>query len=196
MELSDVILTCAIIMKMIVVNNIQECKLDFGFTNEMASFLEPGTLRPCCVLPCARRARISLGGRGLLKRILFRQSFKQPFGCLTERQIAKGGKCAIIVLAMTLTTYTRGIPHQWNLIAKCENRTVTIATSSAWPSLAGSIPMKKVKFSTKLEHEYIQNFKILQASFKKMNVDKVSGCDGGGGGLEAKRELISCETYI
>lgn len=56
--------------------------------------------------------------------------------------------------------------------------------------------MKKVKFSTKLEHEYIQNFKILQASFKKMNVDKVSGCDGGGGGLEAKRELISCETYI
>ena len=34
--------------------------------------------------------------------------------------------------------------------------------------------MKKVKFSTKLEHEYIQNFKILQAAFKKMNVDKVS----------------------
>ena len=35
--------------------------------------------------------------------------------------------------------------------------------------------MKKVKFTTKLEHEYIQNFKILQAAFKKMNVDKVSG---------------------
>ena len=34
--------------------------------------------------------------------------------------------------------------------------------------------MKKVKFSTKLEHEYIQNFKVLQASFKKMSVDKVS----------------------
>ena len=34
--------------------------------------------------------------------------------------------------------------------------------------------MKKVKFSTKLEHEFIQNFKILQAAFKKMNVDKVS----------------------
>ena len=28
--------------------------------------------------------------------------------------------------------------------------------------------MKKVKFTTKLEHEYIQNFKILQAAFKKM----------------------------
>lgn len=39
----------------------------------------------------------------------------------------------------------------------------------------GSVPMKRVKFRTNLEHEYIQNFKILQAAFKKMNVDKVSG---------------------
>ena len=46
--------------------------------------------------------------------------------------------------------------------------------------------MKKVKFTTKLEHEYIQNFKILQAAFKKMNVDKVSACDDDAGGLEAK----------
>lgn len=38
---------------------------------------------------------------------------------------------------------------------------------------AGSVPMKRVKFRTNLEHEYIQNFKILQAAFKKMNVDKV-----------------------
>lgn len=37
----------------------------------------------------------------------------------------------------------------------------------------GSVPMKRVKFRTNLEHEYIQNFKILQAAFKKMNVDKV-----------------------
>lgn len=40
---------------------------------------------------------------------------------------------------------------------------------------SGSVPMKRVKFRTNLEHEYIQNFKILQAAFKKMNVDKVSG---------------------
>ena len=39
---------------------------------------------------------------------------------------------------------------------------------------SGSVPMKRVKFRTNLEHEYIQNFKILQAAFKKMNVDKVS----------------------
>lgn len=36
-----------------------------------------------------------------------------------------------------------------------------------------SVPMKRVKFRTNLEHEYIQNFKILQAAFKKMSVDKV-----------------------
>ncbi|KAM6992443.1 microtubule-associated protein RP/EB family member 3-like isoform 2-T2 [Tautogolabrus adspersus] len=37
----------------------------------------------------------------------------------------------------------------------------------------GCIMMKKVKFNAKLEHEYIQNFKVLQASFKRMNVDKI-----------------------
>merc|ERR1719228_1577037 len=41
----------------------------------------------------------------------------------------------------------------------------------------GSVPLKKVKITTKLEHEYIQNFKILQASFKRMNVDKVLPVD-------------------
>jgi len=40
----------------------------------------------------------------------------------------------------------------------------------------GSVPLKRVKFKTNLEHEYIQNFKILQGGFKKMNVDKVNEC--------------------
>ena len=56
------------------------------------------------------------------------------------------------------------------------------------------VQVKKVKFSTKLEHEYITNFKVLQvcfyssytsnfnllqfqASFKKMNVDKIVPVD-------------------
>lgn len=39
--------------------------------------------------------------------------------------------------------------------------------------LAGSLVLKKVKISTKLEHESIQNFKVLQAAFNKMHVDKV-----------------------
>ena len=39
--------------------------------------------------------------------------------------------------------------------------------------IEGSLPLKRVKFSTNLEHEYIQNFKLLQAAFKKLGVDKV-----------------------
>ncbi|KAJ0036198.1 hypothetical protein NQD34_004875 [Periophthalmus magnuspinnatus] len=34
------------------------------------------------------------------------------------------------------------------------------------------LPLKKVKFAAKLEHEYIQNFKLLQVAFKKSGVDK------------------------
>jgi len=41
----------------------------------------------------------------------------------------------------------------------------------------GCVQLKKVKFVTKLEHEYIQNFKVLQAAFKKMNVDKIVPVD-------------------
>ncbi|KAK2101526.1 Microtubule-associated protein RP/EB member 1 [Saguinus oedipus] len=41
----------------------------------------------------------------------------------------------------------------------------------------GSIALKKVKFQAKLEHEYIQNFKILQAGFKRMSVDKIIPVD-------------------
>ncbi|XP_070140791.1 microtubule-associated protein RP/EB family member 1-like isoform X2 [Drosophila kikkawai] len=40
-----------------------------------------------------------------------------------------------------------------------------------------SVPLKRVKFRTNLEHEYIQNFKILQAGFKKMSVDKIIPID-------------------
>lgn len=39
--------------------------------------------------------------------------------------------------------------------------------------LLGSVVLKKIKFCTKLEHEYIQNFKALQTSFKNVGVDKV-----------------------
>uniref|UniRef100_A0A1A8LAW4 Microtubule-associated protein RP/EB family member 1 n=2 Tax=Nothobranchius pienaari TaxID=704102 RepID=A0A1A8LAW4_9TELE len=40
-----------------------------------------------------------------------------------------------------------------------------------------SVPLKKVKFSAKLEHEYIHNFKLLQVGFKKMGVDKIIPVD-------------------
>ncbi|XP_045158646.1 microtubule-associated protein RP/EB family member 1-like isoform X2 [Mercenaria mercenaria] len=37
----------------------------------------------------------------------------------------------------------------------------------------GSVLLKKVKFGTNLEHEYIQNFKSLQSAFTKLGVDKI-----------------------
>ncbi|KAG7521437.1 hypothetical protein JOB18_048438 [Solea senegalensis] len=40
-----------------------------------------------------------------------------------------------------------------------------------------SMPLKKVKFGAKLEHEYIHNFKLLQVSFKKLGVDKIIPVD-------------------
>merc|ERR1719461_655412 len=41
----------------------------------------------------------------------------------------------------------------------------------------GSVQLKKVKFNTKLEHEYINNFKVLQNSFKSVNADKIIPVD-------------------
>lgn len=37
----------------------------------------------------------------------------------------------------------------------------------------GSVVLKKVKFRTNLEHEYIQNFKLVQGAFKRVGCDKV-----------------------
>ena len=49
----------------------------------------------------------------------------------------------------------------------------------SWPSLylafvPGVVSLRKVKLNTRLEHESINNFKVLQASFQKLGVDKVS----------------------
>jgi microtubule-associated protein, RP/EB family len=37
----------------------------------------------------------------------------------------------------------------------------------------GSVLLKKVKFRTNLEHEYVQNFKCFQDAIKEMDVDLV-----------------------
>ncbi|XP_032223517.2 microtubule-associated protein RP/EB family member 1 isoform X2 [Nematostella vectensis] len=39
------------------------------------------------------------------------------------------------------------------------------------------VPLKKVKFGAKQEHEYIANFKILQSAFKKCGCDKIIPVD-------------------
>ncbi|XP_013783830.1 microtubule-associated protein RP/EB family member 1-like [Limulus polyphemus] len=41
----------------------------------------------------------------------------------------------------------------------------------------GCVPLKRVRFKTNLEHEYINNFKILQAAFKKVGADKIVPVD-------------------
>ena len=48
-----------------------------------------------------------------------------------------------------------------------------VGTSPFYPTHSGCISLKKVKFSTRLEHEYISNFKLLQNAFKKVGVEKV-----------------------
>ena len=37
----------------------------------------------------------------------------------------------------------------------------------------GTIAINKVKMNARLEHEYIQNYKMLQNTFKKVNIEKV-----------------------
>lgn len=38
----------------------------------------------------------------------------------------------------------------------------------------GDVPVQRVKFNAKHEYEYLDNFKILQKSFKQHKIDKVS----------------------
>ena len=40
--------------------------------------------------------------------------------------------------------------------------------------MLGCLPLKRIKFEAKHEHEFINNYKALQNSFKKMGVDKVT----------------------
>ena len=40
-------------------------------------------------------------------------------------------------------------------------------------TLTGRVPKKRVKWCSKLEHEYITNYKILQDVFKKLGVEQV-----------------------
>ncbi len=39
--------------------------------------------------------------------------------------------------------------------------------------MTGCAQLKRVKWNTKLEHEWVNNWKVVQNSFKEMQVDKV-----------------------
>lgn len=89
-------------------------------------------------------------------------------------------------------TYTKieqmcsGEDSRWAASKACDSDTVVLTAAASSPRGAGAaycqfmdmlfpgcILLKKVKFQAKLEHEYIHNFKVLQAAFKRMSVDKV-----------------------
>ncbi|KAK4474786.1 hypothetical protein MN116_001906 [Schistosoma mekongi] len=68
---------------------------------------------------------------------------------------------------------------QWvnHCLDSCYSKVEELCTGAAYCQLVdmlfpGTLVFKKVKFNTKLEHEYINNFKVLQALFKKHGVDK------------------------
>ncbi|XP_003914347.1 microtubule-associated protein RP/EB family member 2 isoform X5 [Papio anubis] len=80
-------------------------------------------------------------------------------------------------MARTITTSSRIItgPSFLSGSTQCAGSVPTGAAYCQFMDMLfpGCISLKKVKFQAKLEHEYIHNFKLLQASFKRMNVDKV-----------------------
>jgi hypothetical protein len=41
-------------------------------------------------------------------------------------------------------------------------------------TLIGTISLRKAKLDAKLEHEFINNFKLLQGTMKKVNIEKVA----------------------
>ncbi|XP_067879890.1 microtubule-associated protein RP/EB family member 3b isoform X1 [Heterodontus francisci] len=64
---------------------------------------------------------------------------------------------------------------KYELIKECQHGLVKGTAYCQFMDMLfpGCILLKKIKFQAKLEHEYIQHFKVLQAAFKKMNVDKI-----------------------
>jgi len=40
-------------------------------------------------------------------------------------------------------------------------------------SIFGDVPLQKIKFETRQEYEYLQNFKVVQGAMAAHNVDKV-----------------------
>ena len=41
----------------------------------------------------------------------------------------------------------------------------------------GKIPMSKLNWGAKKDHEYVNNYKLLQTCFTKFKIDRVSICD-------------------
>ena len=48
-----------------------------------------------------------------------------------------------------------------------------VSTRKIDSNISEKVPLKKVKFNAKLEHAYIDNWKVLQDAFKKLHIEKV-----------------------
>lgn len=85
------------------------------------------------------------------------------------------GTCAQEALLCVLVPVMASITSGYSETHPCLSLSVSGAAYCQFMDMLfpGCISLKKVKFQAKLEHEYIHNFKLLQASFKRMNVDKV-----------------------
>ncbi|KAG0744833.1 hypothetical protein G6F57_005498 [Rhizopus arrhizus] len=60
---------------------------------------------------------------------------------------------------------------------KVEQAGTGAAYCQIFDSIFGDVPVQKVKFEAKLEYEFVNNFKILQNTFKKHKVDKIIPVD-------------------
>ncbi|KAJ8272999.1 hypothetical protein GJAV_G00096110 [Gymnothorax javanicus] len=97
-----------------------------------------------------------------------------------ERAYSWGMAVNVYSTAITQETMSRHDITAWVNDILCLNYTKVeqLSSGAAYCQFMdmlfpGCISLKKVKFQAKLEHEYIHNFKLLQASFKRMNVDKI-----------------------
>ena len=63
-----------------------------------------------------------------------------------------------------ISRYKRVIVENSSISQRC-NKMINITQ--------GSLNLRKTKWNSKLEHEHVGNFKVLQASFKLLNIDKV-----------------------
>ena len=81
-------------------------------------------------------------------------------------------RCDIMSMTPSVTTAQVWL-LQWH---GCDTHTCKLIHACGFSLcvIAGSISFKRVKFNTKLEHEKINNYKVLQSAFGKMGVDKVS----------------------
>merc|ERR1712228_235563 len=101
--------------------------------------------------------------------------FESDFDCLTDEMAVN-----VALTSATSDNLSRHDMIQWiNTSLGMQHKKIEELCSGAVYCqfmdmlFPGSLNLRKVKWQAKLEHEYVSNFKVLQASFKLLAVDKV-----------------------